>query len=334
MKKQQDIGPGKQKIKGHEDQGIGESSSKNKNNKKMKAEKAGTDVKKIKGSKKDKVAKKSEGLDPRITNREFKLLLKPEGLDRRIKITQLQSLIVSFCQKNDVSFFHLDNANTGLRNVYFFDTPGEHFRRNNLILRVRESRQNVWVDEWCEVTLKCRTSDLKSSLKYDPKPNTLQKHRLRLKEEILRGDRLGSSRRIYSNNSIMDAVPIDQVFERSFGSIKKYFPDLGRLGLDHELPVRVVGGRTNKILEACLPIGNLSFGDGVQAHCDIGIWMRSVGEPIIGELAYSYRVTDANRADAKAHKRADKFFEKLQLAIPDWLATGSTKTALIYGIPE
>lgn len=278
--------------------------------------------------------KKQSGLDPRITNREFKLLLNPDGLDRRIKIAQLQSLIVSFCQKNKVNFFHLDNANTGLRNVYFFDTPGEHLRRNNLILRVRESRQNVWVDDWCEVTLKCRTPKLKASLKFDPKPNTTHKHRLRLKEEILRGDQLGSSRRIYSNNSIMDAVPIDKVFERTMSGITEYFPDLMRLGLEDDLPVRVVGGKVNKVLEACLPIGNLSFGDGVQAHCDIGIWMRSVGDPIIGELAYSYRVTDANRVDSKAHKRADKFFEKLQLAIPDWLATGTTKTALIYGKPE
>jgi hypothetical protein len=278
--------------------------------------------------------KKKSGLDPRITNREFKLLLNPEGLDRRIKIVQLQSLIVSFCQKSKVNFFHLDNANTGLRNVYFFDTPGEHFRRNNLILRVRESRQNVWVDDWCEVTLKCRTPKLKSSLKFDPKPNATHKHRLRLKEEILRADHVGSSRRIYSNNSIMDAVPIDKVFERTIGGITKYFPDLTRLALEDDLPVRVVGGKTNKVLEACLPIGNLSFGDGVQAHCDIGIWMRSVGDPIIGELAYSYRVTDANRDDLKAHRRADKFFEQLQLAISDWLATGTTKTALIYGIPE
>jgi hypothetical protein len=278
--------------------------------------------------------KKKSGLDPHITNREFKLLLNPEGLDRRIKIVQLQSLIVSFCQKSKVNFFHLDNAKTGLRNVYFFDTPGEHFRRNNLILRVRESRQNVWVDDWCEVTLKCRTPKLKSSLKFDPKPNATHEHRLRLKEEILRADQVGSSRKIYSNNSIMDAVPIDKVFERTIGGVTKYFPDLTRLELEHDLPVRVVGGKTNKVLEACLPIGNLSFGDGVQAHCDIGIWMRSVGDPIIGELAYSYRVTDANRDDSKAHKRADKFFEQLQLAISDWLATGTTKTALIYGIPE
>jgi inorganic triphosphatase YgiF len=66
---------------------------------------------------------------------------------------------LQFCKKNEVGFFHLDNATTGLRNIYFFDTPGEDFRRNNIILRVRESRQNVWVDDWCEVTLKCRTKE-------------------------------------------------------------------------------------------------------------------------------------------------------------------------------
>jgi hypothetical protein len=96
----------------------------------------------------------------------------------------------------------------------------------------------------------------------------------------------------------------------------------------------VVGGSTNKILEALLPIGNLVFGEGVQAHLDVSIWMRSVGEPIIGELAFAYRVTDANRDSTKAHKLADKFFVSLQQAIPKWLSDGSTKTALIFGKPE
>jgi inorganic triphosphatase YgiF len=100
-------------------------------------------------------------LNKKITNREFKLLLKPEGLDRRSRINQLISLFTSFCERSEVDLFHLDNASTGLRSVYFFDTPGEDFRRNNLILRVRESRQNVWIDDWCEVTLKCRASSLK-----------------------------------------------------------------------------------------------------------------------------------------------------------------------------
>ena len=277
---------------------------------------------------------KKLGLDKKITNREFKLLLKPEGLDRRSRIMQLSSLLVAFCQKSGVEFFHLDNANTGLRNVFFYDTPGEHFRRNNLILRVRESRQNVWVDDWCEVTLKCRAHTLKDSLHYNPKSAVPLKVRLRLKEEILRGDGLGTARMIYSNNAILDTVPLDSVFDRTLQSVIGFFPDLKKLEADQELPVRIVGGRTNKVLEACLPLGNLVFGDGVQAHCDVGIWMRSVGDPIIGELAYSYRVNDQNRGDLQAHKKADKFFKQLQLAIGDWLASGTTKTALIYGRPE
>ena len=269
-----------------------------------------------------------------ITNREFKLLIKPRGLDRRSKITALSDQILIFCKKNKVEFFHLDNATTGLRNIYFYDPPGEDFRRSNIILRVRESRQNVWVDDWCEVTLKCRTHDLSEASKFNPTPKKSMKSRLRLKEEILRGDTVGTQRSIYSNNAILDAVPLDNIFDRTLSSVIKFFPGLASLSIDKKSPLRIVGGSTNKILEACLPIGNLVFGDGVQAHCDIAIWMKSVGDPIVGELAFSYRINDENRAQAKAHKRADKFFQKLQLELADWLEIGSTKTALIYGKPE
>jgi hypothetical protein len=269
-----------------------------------------------------------------ITNREFKLLIKPQGLDRRSRITTLSDQILQFCKKSKVEFFHLDNATTGLRNIYFYDTPGEDFRRNNIILRVRESRQNIWVDDWCEVTLKCRTGDLQKSHEFDPSPKKTIKSRLRLKEEILRGDTIGTSRAIYSNNAILDAVPIDSLFEKSLASVAKFFPGLIALSIDKKAPIRIVGGRTNKILEACLPIGNLVFGDGVQAHCEIAIWMKSVGDPIVGELAFSYRVNDSNRGQVKAHKRADKFFKKLQIELESWLEIGSTKTALVYGKPE
>lgn len=269
-----------------------------------------------------------------ITNREFKLLIKPQGLDRRSRITALSDQILNFCKKNKVDFFHLDNAQTGLRSIYFYDTPGEDFRRNNIILRVRESRQNIWVDDWCEVTLKCRTGDIGQSNRFNPAPKKSIKSRLRLKEEILRGDAIGSTRSIYSNNAILDAVPLDSLFERSLSSVIKFFPGLAKLPIDKKKPLRIVGGSTNKILEACLPLGNLVFGDGVQAHCEIAIWMRSVGDPIVGELAFSYRVNDANRKQAKAHKRADKFFKKLQIELANWLEIGSTKTALVYGKPE
>ncbi len=284
----------------------------------------------------DKVASAADAgaLDPRITNREFKLLLNPEGLDRRNKVMQLDSLVVSFARQCGLEFFHLDNANTGLRNVYFFDTPGEDLRHANLILRVRESRQNVWVDDWCEVTFKCRAHDFETAAAFDPTPNVPHRNRMRFKEEILRGDGIGSSRQIFSNNAVLDSVPVDKVFGSDFGSATKFFPNLKQLALAKNVPVQIVGGKVNKILEACLPLGTISFGSGVQAHVELAIWMRSVGEPIIGELAYAYRVTDENRGNMKAHQKADQFFKDLQPAIADWLATGTTKTALVYGKPE
>ena len=273
-------------------------------------------------------------IHPLITNREFKLLIKPQGLDRHSKITALSDQILKFCKTNKVDFFHLDNATTGLRNIYFYDTPGQDFRQNDIILRVRESRQNVWVDDYAEVTLKCRAHDLDQASSFNPSPKKKIKSRIRFKEEILRGDEPGSQRQIYSNNAILDAVPIDDLFDRSLESVAQFFPGLAKLSIDKDVPLRIVGGKTNKILEACLPIGNLVFGDGVQAHCEIAIWMKSVGDPMVGELAFSYRVNDENRAQAKAHKRADKFFKKLQIELTDWLEIGSTKTALVYGKPE
>ena len=270
-------------------------------------------------------------LDKKITNREFKLLLKPKGLDRHSQIIHLSQLVVSFCKDFGIEFFHLDNANTGLRSVYFFDTPNNDFRKNNIILRVRESRQNVWVDDWCEVTLKCRAPTLLDSQAYDPTPELPFNTRMRLKEEILRAQGLGSQRMIYSNNSIMDTIPVDRVIEQPLAGITQIFPGLARLDLKPKTPIKIVGGVTNKILEACLPLGNIEFSPNVSAHCDVAIWMRGVGEPIVGELAFSYRVNKQNRDDLYAHKRADEFFKKLQLAIPDWLMEGSTKTALIYG---
>ncbi len=284
-------------------------------------------------SKKDK-KKRAGKVHKSVTNREFKILIKPSGLDRRNRIDELSTKLMIFCKKQGIHFTHLDNATTGLRTVYFFDTPNEDLRNHNLILRVRESREDVWIDDWCEVTFKCRARDLGASLVFNPMPSDKTKSRARFKEEILKGDAIGTQRQIYSNNAILDAVPVDEIFAHSLASAIAMFPTLGKLGLPKSTPIDVVGGLKNKILEACLPLGNLVFGAGVQAHCEIAIWMRSVGEPIVGELAFSYHVNDHNRKEAKAHKRADKFFNALQIEFANWIEVGSTKTALVYGKPE
>ena len=63
-------------------------------------------------------------------------------------------------------------------------------------------------------------------------------------------------------------------------------------------------------------------------------WFRTVGDPMIGELAFAYHVNKHNRKDMSAHHKADEFFKKLQQFFTKDLAQGTTKTAMMYGSKE
>jgi hypothetical protein len=53
----------------------------------------------------------------------------------------------------------------------------------------------------------------------------------------------------------------------------------------------------------------------------------------VAEFGYSTHVLGIEREE-KAQSAADDFFKALQVPLRDWLADGTTKTALIYGDEE
>lgn len=285
----------------------------------------------------DRAADSRKGrIDKSITNREFKLLLKPDGLERRKTVAGYQTFMQDFCKQQKVEYLPLETAATGLRNVTFYDTPDEDLRGNRVILRVRASRKDLWVDEWCEVTLKRRHDDFETAAAFDPKPHFEGdvRTRMRFKEEILRGSDPDQPRSIYSNNAIINTVPIDRLNTNRIGEIYSIFPGLKALEISADKNLGKVGGAENTILEACLPLGMITFDDEMVAHCDLGVWFRSAGVPLVAELAYAYHVNPKNRKNRKAHIKANRFFARLQEALRDHLYEGSTKTALVYGKPE
>lgn len=273
-------------------------------------------------------------IDKRITNREFKILLKPDGLDRHREVEKIQKIVESLASQMKLNFIAPESMSPGLRNVYFFDTECESLRRNKLILRVRETRSQIWTDDWCELTFKCRSDDIDRSWGHNPLPNSDLHHRIRFKEEILKDGPIGSMRSIYSHNSIMETVPVDKIHEKKVLSVGNLYPGLLSVNVPHNKFLKIVGGPTNKILEAQVTLGQICFGDNVQAHCELAIWFKSVGEPIVGELAFAYRVHKKNRKDVKTHKVAEDFFKYLQHSLSKSIFDGTTKTALIYGAKE
>jgi hypothetical protein len=285
-------------------------------------------------AKKDSYSDQLAKLDKRITNREFKLLLKPRGLDRHHRITELQVQLEELCQANGLLFTIPETMNSGMRNVYFFDSLDNSLRRNKLILRVRESRKQVWTDDWCEVTFKCRSEDINRAWQLNPLPKSDGAVRVRFKEEIVKDGPIGSIRRLYSHNAIMDQVPVERITSRTLSHMTTVFPGMAEVNLPFEQKLGVVGNKKNKVLEACVTLGNIAFSDKVHAHCEIAIWFHTVGDPMIGELAFAYRVHKSNRKDIDAHRLADEFFKKLQQFFAKDIALGTTKTAMIYGSKE
>ena len=54
-------------------------------------------------------------------------------------------------------------------------------------------------------------------------------------------------------------------------------------------------------------------------------------EPLIAEFGFSTHVLGKGDKEQKGQKAADDFFKALQGPLHDYLADGTTKTALIYG---
>ena len=99
---------------------------------------------------------------------------------------------------------------------------------------------------------------------------------------------------------------------------------------DEERISLVNGGIVEEVL---LPLGQLDFGKGMVAKCDIGLW-RTRGEhkSLVGEFAFQVKFADRRAAVAEKQKKARRqFYMTLQHDVQDWLALGVTKTAWYIG---
>jgi hypothetical protein len=79
--------------------------------------------------------------------------------------------------------------------------------------------------------------------------------------------------------------------------------------------------------------GAFDFGHGFGAKATISIWRcRQYETTLTGEFAFQARFHNLDAVHQKAKARSEEFFREVQLRAPDWVALGTTKTAVIYGM--
>jgi hypothetical protein len=267
---------------------------------------------------------------PLVTHREFKLLLKPEKFPSRRAVLEFNELLKKTADRLGVHYEPVESLDSQLRIVQFYDTVSEELRKNKLIFRIRQVRQGGWPDESWELTFKCRTPDYEKAAAFDTDTTMSKLQKKKFKEELIRGDTPGTMTSIYSNNVIVEYPDIE--VEVPLSRLANALPHLRTLGFDLNQTMTIVRGV--KVFELQSTLGNLNFGHGVTAHASLAVWARPIPdrfEPLVAEFGFSTHVLNADEREEKGQRAADEFFKALQPPLHDYLYSGTTKTALIYG---
>lgn len=268
----------------------------------------------------------------KVTYLEAKLILKPDRFTSVDSFRQFGKLVQRTAKNLGVGF--VADRETGLRpevrEIVFGDTPDFRLYKNAFILR----RRICYVDGFPvgdpEVVFKFRHPDEQKAAAMDVRPKIAGKYRIKFKAEALPlRDAVGGYRILYSHNCQFGVSQMHEGDRTSMVTLTKTFPALAALKQSDEERIGLVNGGI--VEEVLLPLGQLDFGKGVVAKCDVALW-RTRGEhkPLVGEFAFQVKFARREDVAEKQRKLAVQFYVSLQRDVRDWLELGCTKTAMVY----
>jgi hypothetical protein len=263
---------------------------------------------------------------------EAKLILKPDRFTSVQAFRDFGKIVKRTAKELGVGF--LEDPEAGLRpeirEIIFFDTPDFRLYNNAFILR----RRVCYVDGFPvgdpEIVFKFRHSDEKQATALDVRPKIAGKYRIKFKAEVLPlKDQVGGYRILYSHNCQFGLSQMHDADRTSMVTIVKVFPALAVIKKSDSEKISLVN--EGIVEEVLLPLGNLDFGNGVLAKCDIGLW-RTRGEhkSLVGEFAFQAKFDRRESVAKKQKTLAEQFYVTLQNDVESWLALGVTKTGMVY----
>jgi hypothetical protein len=217
-----------------------------------------------------------------------------------------------------------------IREIVFMDTPDFRLYNNAFILR----RRITYVDGFPvgdpEIVFKFRHPDEQKAAELDVRPNIAGKYVIKFKAEILPlKDQIGGLRTLYSHNCQFGLSQMHQGDRFGTWGLVQIFPALSILKKHKDEEVKLVNEAI--IEEVLLELGDLDFGKGCDAHCNVALW-RTRGEhmPLVGEFAYQVKFSREQDLHEKPKKLSEQFFISLQQDVKDWILLGTTKTGAVY----
>lgn len=263
---------------------------------------------------------------------ETKLILKPDRFTSVESFREFGKLVQRTAKNLGVGF--VTDPKVGrrpdIREIVFMDTPDFRLYNNAFILR----RRITYVDGFPvgdpEIVFKFRHPDEAKAAQLDVRPNIAGKYAIKFKAEILPlKDQIGGLRTLYSHNCQFGLSQMHQGDQFKTWSLAQIFPALSILKKAKDEEVKLVNEAI--IEEVLLELGDLDFGKGCQAHCNVALW-RTRGEhlALVGEFAYQVKFGRKEELHDKPKKLSEQFFISLQQDVKEWISLGTTKTGAVY----
>jgi len=212
----------------------------------------------------------------RVQYLEAKLILKPEQFTSVQSFRDFGKIVQRTAKKVGVGF--IEDREAGLRpevrEIVFGDTPDFRLYNNAFILR----RRIAYVDGFPvgdpEVVFKFRHPDEEKATALDVRPKIAGKYQIKFKAEVLPlKDQIGGYRILYSHNCQFGLSQMHDADKVSMATLVRVFPALASLRESDTEKISLVNeGIVEEIL---LPLGQLDFGKGLVAKCDIGLGARA-----------------------------------------------------------
>lgn len=263
---------------------------------------------------------------------EAKLILKPDRFTSVQAFRDFGKIVKRTAKELGVGF--VEDRNAGLRpeirEIIFMDTPDFRLYNNAFILRRRVSYVDGFPVGDPEIVFKFRHADEKQATALDVRPKIAGNYRIKFKVEALPlKDQVGGYRVLYSHNCQFGLSQVHEADRTSMATLVKVFPALAVVKRSDTEKITLVN--EGIVEEVLLPLGNLDFGDGVLAKCDIGLW-RTRGEhkSLVGEFAFQAKFERRESVAKKQRALAEQFYVTLQSDVQSWLALGVTKTGMVY----
>ena len=271
------------------------------------------------------------GAEEQIHYREYKLLLKPERFADEDGFHKFYKHAHHTAKGMGIHFEKSEKHEAHVREVVFYDTPHFKLYTDGFILRKRTFFKKGRPEPNFELTIRYRHPEAGAAAAIDMRPLLPCIYTIKFKEEILQlKEKLGGMRMLYANGCELDTPNV--ILTQRFEIISQVFPGLQRArSANPKATLGIVNDVT--VDETLVHLGEMDFGGKAQCKASVAVWRnRSTGRDLIAEFGYQLKFQGLTALHRKPRELSEEFFKALQVECGDWVAMGTTKTALVYGM--